>query len=331
MGASYMHGMGSPYRPHRYQSQSQLYNQTPPSSTDNLSYNPTGMSSLAQAFGAASLSDTGPLGVGKAATNAMANNNYNINPMFGMQSNGQPFYYPYADTSMMMSSLANAQTPYGSTYNMGYSQPSFMGSQAYTGYEGPMAQAYPMNQRYGNWATHQQVPTEIPDLTAPRRNSISSNEDSGPKTPFNLGNYAGGTYATPHQANDDVSPWKEPTPVLLARNFPFKQIWRNSVGEYEYVDYWTKTRESPVIPVAIPAKQTKDSGRGTFDKILDNEHGTTNVYIRGLWPDTTDELLYGYGIRFGDIKSCKAILDLNTGTCKGLAERSTSRRTISIG
>ena len=322
MTGSYMHGLGSPYRPNRYQSHSQLYNQTPPSSTDNLGYNPSAMSNLVQAFGAASLSDNVPLGLGKTTSNSMASNNFSMNPMFGMQSNGHPYYYPYHDANMMISGMATSHVPYTQStgnYTMNYTQPSFVGSQAYAGYGGSMTQEIPMNQRYNNWTTHQHVPTEIPDLAAPRRNSLSSNEESGPKTPFNIGNFANGTLS--YKANDNSpSPWEEPSPVQLSRNFPFEQIWRTPNGGYEYVDYYVKTREAPAIPVAVPAKMTKDSGRGTFDKILDNEHGTTNVYIRGLHPDTVDEKLHGYGSRFGDIVSCKAIIDLNTGYCKGWAK-----------
>lgn len=319
MAGSYMHGLGSPYRSNRYQAHSQLYSQTPPSSTDNLGYNPSAMNNLAQAFGAASLSDSVPMGLGKTASTSMATN-YGMNPMFGMQTYGQPSYYPYSEANMMMSGMATAQAPYAPStgnYNMGYTQPPFVGPQTYAGYGGSMTQGVSMNPRYGNWAAHQQVPTEIPDLAAPRRNSLSSNEESGPKTPFNLGNYTNGTGHNAYQDANSLSPWTEPSPVQLSRNFPFEQIWRTPSGGYEYVDYYAKTREAPVIPVAVPAKMTKDSGRGTFDKILDNEHGTTNVYIRGLHPDTTDEKLHGYGSRFGDIASCKAIIDLNSGFCKG--------------
>ncbi|KAF2103567.1 hypothetical protein NA57DRAFT_26608, partial [Rhizodiscina lignyota] len=48
-----------------------------------------------------------------------------------------------------------------------------------------------------------------------------------------------------------------------------------------------------------------------------NKNGETNVYIRGLMPETTDEMLESWGIRFGDIASHKAIIDHKTNLCKG--------------
>ncbi|RWS29947.1 protein alan shepard-like isoform X12 [Leptotrombidium deliense] len=43
----------------------------------------------------------------------------------------------------------------------------------------------------------------------------------------------------------------------------------------------------------------------------------TNLYIRGLQPNTTDKDLYGLCAPFGAIISTKAILDKNTNKCKG--------------
>ena len=329
-----MHGLGSPYRPNRYQSQGHFYAQTPPSSTDNLGYNPSAMNNLAQAFGATSLAGNVPMGVGKASNNTMGANNVHLNSMLGMQSASQPFYYEYPDSSMMLSGMATAQLPYAQYtggYNMNYGQAAFGGQQAFTGYGNFVNQEIPANLRYGNYSTSQQVPNEVPDLAVPRRSSLSSNEESGPKTPFNLGNYAHGTYPTVYHGTDNsLSPWTEPSPAQLAENFHFDQIWKTADG-YVYVDYYAKTRENPKIPVAVPARQTKDSGRGTFNKILDNEHGTTNVYIRGLWPDTTDEILEKYGARFGDIVSCKAIIDLDKGSCKGYVELLERHTTFEAG
>ena len=321
MAGSYMHGLGSSYRPNRYQAHGQLYSQTPSSAADNISYSQAAMNSLTQAFGATNLSNNVPMGVGKAVNNSMAANNMNLSNMLGMQSTGQPFYYQYPDTNMMFSGIGSAQQPYAQytgDYGMNYMQTPFVGQQAYSGYGAPMTQDMSVGQRYGTWTASQQIPVEVPELTA-RRNSQSSNEDSGPKTPFNLNTYGHGNYPSgyPEYDEDEPSPFRDPTPTSLARKFPFKQIWRTENGGYEFVDYFAKTREEPAIPVAIPATLTKDSGRGTFDKILDNEHGTTNVYIRGLHPNTTDELLRQYGSRFGEIVSCKAIINLNDGDCKG--------------
>ena len=72
------------------------------------------------------------------------------------------------------------------------------------------------------------------------------------------------------------------------------------------------------VPEPVPALRSgPDGGRGTLDKILDNRDGTTNVYVRGLQPDTSDEMLKAYGEKFGEVDSCKSIIDASTNHCKG--------------
>lgn len=68
-----------------------------------------------------------------------------------------------------------------------------------------------------------------------------------------------------------------------------------------------------VIPHAVPAV----SSRKTLQESFDNPSGTTNVYIRGLHPDTTDGMLLAYASRFGKVQTSKAIIDNQTGACKG--------------
>ncbi len=90
-------------------------------------------------------------------------------------------------------------------------------------------------------------------------------------------------------------------------------------GEYVVKDFWALTQQAPAIPAPVPAIHSgQDGGRGSLDKILDNRNGTTNVYIRGLQPNTTDAMLEGYGRRFGAIASQKAIIEMSTNACKGL-------------
>jgi RNA recognition motif-containing protein len=50
---------------------------------------------------------------------------------------------------------------------------------------------------------------------------------------------------------------------------------------------------------------------------IQNKNGETNVYIRGLLPETTDEMLHEWGSRFGDIASSKSIIDHRSSLCKG--------------
>lgn len=75
------------------------------------------------------------------------------------------------------------------------------------------------------------------------------------------------------------------------------------------------SRETP-IPRAVPALWTNQEEL-SLAKCLQNPEGITNVYIRGFMPDTTDEDLERWASRFGEIESCKAIIEQDTGKCKG--------------
>ncbi|KAJ1559217.1 RNA binding motif, single stranded interacting protein 3 [Nowakowskiella sp. JEL0078] len=46
-------------------------------------------------------------------------------------------------------------------------------------------------------------------------------------------------------------------------------------------------------------------------------NNNTNIYIRGLKPETTDEWLYNVAKEYGTIISSKAIIDMPTNFCKG--------------
>ena len=75
--------------------------------------------------------------------------------------------------------------------------------------------------------------------------------------------------------------------------------------------------QEPAIPRPIPAIFSGERGRGTLERSLQNPLNTTNVYIRGLHPNTTDDMLHAYGERFGKISSAKSMLEQDTGNCKG--------------
>ena len=76
------------------------------------------------------------------------------------------------------------------------------------------------------------------------------------------------------------------------------------------------TQQDPAIPRAVPAMWTNQTEL-TLAKCLENREGITNVYIRGFLPETTDDLLHSYASRFGKVERCKAIVDLDSGMCKG--------------
>lgn len=71
------------------------------------------------------------------------------------------------------------------------------------------------------------------------------------------------------------------------------------------------------IPKAVPAVFTPENAR-TLDQSLSNQiNGNRNVYIRGLRPDTNDEILAAYARLFGSVETLIAIIDTATGACKG--------------
>jgi hypothetical protein len=60
--------------------------------------------------------------------------------------------------------------------------------------------------------------------------------------------------------------------------------------------------------------QQRHPAPGGMPNVMTN---TTNIYIRGLEPETTDDSLLQLVEPFGSLLSSKAILDLKTGVCKG--------------
>jgi hypothetical protein len=81
------------------------------------------------------------------------------------------------------------------------------------------------------------------------------------------------------------------------------------------VDIDALLSQAPSIP---PGVFTALGNLRTLDQSLSNLiHGNRNVYIRGLHPTTDDDTLAAYANRFGRIETCKAIIDVSTGACKG--------------
>ncbi|KAK5947530.1 hypothetical protein PMZ80_001682 [Knufia obscura] len=85
---------------------------------------------------------------------------------------------------------------------------------------------------------------------------------------------------------------------------------------YEMVNLDELVMRDPPLPRAVPALWTNQEEL-SLAKCLQNPEGITNIYIRGFMPDTTDEDLHQWASRFGEIESCKAIIEQDTGKCKG--------------
>ena len=99
---------------------------------------------------------------------------------------------------------------------------------------------------------------------------------------------------------------------------PIKSGPRRHSQTFEMSDELSEVLNSePSIPPPIPSlfmtPLNDQSGRTS----LLNPSRTSNVYIRGLPLDTTDDGLYAICRRFGVIVSSKAIIDVQSGTCKG--------------
>jgi hypothetical protein len=70
------------------------------------------------------------------------------------------------------------------------------------------------------------------------------------------------------------------------------------------------------IPPPVPSVYP-DPAYNSINNCIYNPKGTTNVYIRGLRPETTDEDLLHMVRPYGVISSTKAIIDTSTKSCKG--------------
>jgi len=223
-----------------------------------------------------------------------------------------------ANSSMPSQLYGNGQygfpSNYGGNGNMNVHKPNM-----YT----PNAQHYMPHLGYHQYQHHEHSPLsqnwtpttanggEVPTLITPRRGSVSSNENDQPATP-SYANYPGfvqGGVAINRSPNG-FHAHSTPSPTSMMGPYGVKMPDQGDVSPRIKM----LVNCDPPIPHAIPAPS---SPLKALDRALENQRGETNVYIRGLLPQTTDEMLEGWGSRFGDIKSSKSIIDLNTGHCKG--------------
>ncbi|KAF2860355.1 hypothetical protein K470DRAFT_217213 [Piedraia hortae CBS 480.64] len=152
---------------------------------------------------------------------------------------------------------------------------------------------------------------ELPALT-PRQGSVSSNENDQPVTP----SYANiPRFVTANFYRPPSGPFAHgtPSPMSMIPPFGYATVKPQEDSNVSPHIKMLVTRD-PAIPPAIPAPS---SPLKPLDRALENQRGETNVYIRGLLPETTDEMLVAWAGRFGEINSSKSIIDLNTGFCKG--------------
>ena len=312
------YGYSAPYG--HYQPQEPIYSATNPATT----YNDNGglsMDGLANAFEGVNLRTMGYAGPVKSNSSTFPGNIVNMSGVPATQSQGQIMYQLGADNNMVFSGMPAAHghyQQYPGNYHMATLQAPYLQHASYNTMSTSANRNLPNTPRGGqSWMSSQQIPQEVPELTAPRRTSWSSNDGSSPQTPMFPGTINGGYPSSYYSPNT----WSTPSPKQNIPIYTGPQIWKTINTDpnlqYCHVDFNEIITMDPEIPAAIPALWSPEGGRGTLDKILNNTESTTNVYIRGFPPSTTDELILQYGQRFGAVDSAKAMIDLANGECKG--------------
>lgn len=272
---------------------------------------------MAQNFGNMNFraTDSGhSIGPGRFKENVVPPNMINLNGMYGSQQGGQ-LYYPLPDGSLVLSNMSGTSGNYQQypAYGIPPTQSSHLQQATYNAFPASTAQVLPNTPQGQAWIPSQHLPRDVPGLVAPRRNSWSSSEETGPHTPlYSMNNQA--AYQPTAVFNEQSSTWSTPSPQQIDQS---QYVGKAPSGHYTFMDFSLLAKKDPEIPLAVPAPLSPNDGRGTLDKILDNPYKTTNVYIRGLPPNTTDKMLEQYGARFGDIESAKSIIDHPTDLCKG--------------
>ncbi len=296
-----------------------MYTATNPSTNYNENAG-LSMDGLASAFGEVSLRNMGYTGPIKTNNNAFPANVLNMSATSGTQSQGPMMYQVATDGSTVFSAMPTAQgnyQQYPGNYNMAALQAPYLQQVSYNAMTPSGPRNLPGTPRGQNWMSFQQIPQEVPELSAPRRTSWSSNDGSSPQTPLFPSTINGG-YAPSYYS---PTSWSTPSPKQAIPAYAAPQILKDRDHRYYCADFNNIIKMDPEIPAAIPALWSPEGGRGTLEKILNNTESTTNVYIRGFPPTTTDELILKYGQRFGDVESAKAMIDLSNGECKGYVHK----------
>ncbi|KAI9891337.1 MAG: hypothetical protein M1814_002850 [Vezdaea aestivalis] len=155
---------------------------------------------------------------------------------------------------------------------------------------------------------------EVPGLENRRTSAgswVSDTRRPSPRTPS-----FGGQYAPPNLALIPA----EHLPLAYASSTP-SPLSTASFGPLKALDsrflpanLSAILKQDPAIPeptLAMGPKQLR------MDDALFNPLAHSNVYIKGLSPDTTDEILEVWAKRFGDVHQTKAIIDTISKKCKG--------------
>lgn len=155
--------------------------------------------------------------------------------------------------------------------------------------------------RRGSWSSNDEIPSNLPTMAM-----------QGQSEYYHGFPYLAAAATTQHYIAGPIQPMKA-----------------QDNKAYEMVNLDELVSRDPPIPRAVPALWTNQEEL-SLAKCLQNPEGITNVYIRGFMPDTTDEDLERWSSRFGEIESCKAIIEQDTGKCKGFVTSLLSCRVIHL-
>lgn len=273
----------------------------------------SGMAALAQSFGGMSLqSPYSP--AGRPGSQMPAPTDYHSGVALSQApamyiSNQQQLLYPGGH---LMSGTNTAQAAAGLYTPM----PSIVQSCGYPGY-GQRTEASPNSQL---WTPRiaSDGSQGMPTLITPRRDSVSSNEEHLPGTPYTgvntFGSYGNSVAVLDRSPSGHFTQAGTPSPSQFLPGYQMQQIGKSPAASSTPLAIQLLVQREPAIPRAIPAPSSPVK---PLDRCLENKNGETNVYIRGLLPETTDEMLRNWGERFGDIVSSKAIIEHKNGLCKG--------------
>lgn len=295
--------------PHgQYQSNGQFFT-NPSSEMYNENFDPS-MAGLSQSMAGMMLQGVEYAGLPKQNVPGTANGVANFAGVPAAQADSR-MYYSLPNGSVVYSNANGAQNAYPQ-YLAAYGLNAAHAGQLQQAPYPSLLNNAPATPNGPAWLLGPQLPQEVPELAAAGRTSLSSNEADSPQTPMFNNNMAYQSQMLgSNQHSSDLAIYGSSNPDSPV------QIAKQRNGEPCYADFRAWTTMSPAIPLAIPAIDSPGGGRGSLEQIMHNPNATTNVYVRGLHPETSDEMLLAYGKRFGDVDSAKSIIDTATGSCKG--------------
>ncbi|KAJ9656649.1 hypothetical protein H2201_008476 [Coniosporium apollinis] len=194
-----------------------------------------------------------------------------------------------------------------------------MSQAAYCGYPQQTVDHSPVSINWTPGLSNANTPTGYTSC----RDSFPSNETDQPATPFSkYDGYQGGLAVYDRSPSMGFSHGSTLSSSQLGVPYGIPQVGKTPPSNIPIqLQLQLLVQQHPAIPKAILAP---GSPLKHLNRALENTTGETNVYIRGLQLETTDEVLHSWGSRFGDIVSSKAIVDLKTNLCKGCVPSATS-------